>query len=211
MSRSHSTPANTLLERSPPADAGVAAVADLLDRPAETDLLVVSYRDGPDAWLPELRSRVGGLPPEVGFVNVSVETRSAASAAPPSDRSLSPSPSGSPSEHPSSSDAADELPVAVAVSDPTDLARIGVRASEYLEAWSGDGRRTAVVLDSVTAMLADVALERAFSFLHLLSGRVESVDGRGYFLADPAAHDDRVVTVVRELADDVVRLGASEE
>lgn len=196
MSHSQTPPSNTLLERSPSAADGAAAVADVLSRPAESDLLVVSYRDSPDEWVQNWRASVGDLPAEVGFVNVGVTTRSAASAASPADSTVR-----SPSVE-------DGLPVSTAVSDPTDLGRVGVRASEYLDAWADDGRRSVVVLDSVTAMLDEVAVERVFHFLHVLAGRVESVDGRGYYLLDRSAHDDRELSMVRELPDAVVELDA---
>lgn len=196
MSHSQATPSNTLLKQSS-ADAGVDAVSEVLDRPEETDLLVVSYRDGPESWFRRLESLVGDLPPEVGFVNVGVKTRSGASAASSPPRSdparRRSSPGGAP-------------PVTAPVSDPTDLGTVGVRASEYLESWEDDGRRTVVVLDSVTAMLEKADLERVFSFLHLLAGRIESVDGCGYYFVDPSAHEDHVLAVIREHADRVIRL-----
>nr|WP_210424118.1 hypothetical protein [Halorussus ruber] len=170
-------------------------VFDVLARPAETNLLVVSYRDGPDEWLQNCRQHVGELPAEVGFVNVGEMTRSA---------SASLSASGGPSRSPTPADA---LPLAATVEDPADLTAVGVRASEYLETWDCNGNRTVVVLDSVTGLLEAVSLDRAFEFLHLLAGRVESVDGRIYFLLHPEAHDDRSLSIVRELADAAVGLG----
>jgi hypothetical protein len=102
-------------------------------------------------------------------------------------------------------------PETTPIPDPTDLGRVGVRASEYLEAWAGNDRRTVVVLDSVTAMLAEVTLERVFHFLDLLADRIESVDGRGYYLVDPTAHADHVLNVLRELPESVVGFEDSPE
>jgi hypothetical protein len=170
-------------------------VFDVLGRPAETNLLVVSYRDGPDEWLRNWQQHVGQLPAEVGFVNVGELTRSA---------SASLSASGGPSRSPTPDDT---LPLAATFEEPADLAAVGVRASEYLETWDGNGNQTVVVLDSVTGLLEAVSLDRAFKFLHVLAGRVESVDGRAYFLLDPAAHDDRSLSTVSELADAAVGLG----
>nr|WP_137286229.1 hypothetical protein [Halorussus salinisoli] len=172
----------------------------MLPRPAETNLLVVTYRENLDAWLRDWRRSVGDMPSEVGFVHVGDATRSAAGA-----RSAASATTSVPSSP------ADTSPVVKAVSDPTDLARVGVGASEYLETWDGNGRETVVYLDSLTAMLESVALDRTFAFLHVLAGRVESVDGRGYYLLDPSAHDHRSLSVVRELADAVVDLDASRE
>lgn len=165
-------------------------VYDVLGRPAETNLLVLSYRDGPDAWLGDWKRHVGDPPAEVGFVTVGEMARSASV------------PSG-----PARSSPGDALPLAETVEDPANLATLGVRASEYLETWDGNGNRTVVVLDSLTGLLDAVSLNRAFEFLHLLAGRVESVDGRAYYLLDPEAHDCESVSVVRELADAAVGLG----
>lgn len=192
MSHSAPLPSNTLLgvSASPP---GVPSeVYDAVGRPTETNLLVLSYRIGPDEWLRDWRNRVGELPAEVGFVNVGEMTRSAASQSSASACSLTPG---------------DTMPLAEAISDPTDLATLGVRASEYLETWDGNSQQTVVVLDSLTCLLEAVDLDRAFRFLHVLAGRVESVDGRGYYLLNHDAHDDQSVSIVRELADDTVGLG----
>nr|WP_276302225.1 hypothetical protein [Halorussus sp. DT80] len=169
-------------------------VYDVLGRPAETNLLVLSYRDGPDEWLGDWKRHVGEPPAEVGFVTVGEMARSASANVP-----------GGPARSPPG----DALPLAETVEDPADLATLGVRASEYLEAWdgNGNGNRTVVVLDSLTGLLEAVSLDRAFEFLHLLAGRVESVDGSAYYLLDPEAHDYESVSVVRELADAVVGLG----
>ncbi|MFC7078861.1 DUF7504 family protein [Halorussus caseinilyticus] len=198
MSRSQSSPSNTLLEASTVPESATEEVFDALARPAETNLLVVSYRDTPDAWLRDWRGFGGDLPSEVGFVHVGNATRSGAVSG--ATRTTG---------GPSSSD--DGPSVVKAVSDPTDLARVGVTASEYLETWEDNARQTVVYLDSLTALLESVAFDRAFEFFHVLAGRVESVDGRGYYLLDPTAHDHRSLSAVRELADAVVDLDATSE
>jgi hypothetical protein len=177
-------------------------VYDVLSRPDETNLLVLSYSNGPDAWFQNWRTCVGDLPSEIGFVHVGVKTRSAASRF------------GDAISNPNATDSAsDPFPpsgpfLTDAISDPADLARIGICASEYLEAWDGNGQETVVYLDSLTDLLENVSLAHAFKFLHLLGTRIESVDGRGYYLLDPSAHDDYSLAVVRELADSVVDLDA---
>jgi hypothetical protein len=177
-------------------------VYDVLSRPDETNLLVLSYSNGPDAWFQNWRTCVGDLPSEIGFVHVGVKTRSAASRF------------GDAISNPNATDSAsDPFPpsgpfLTDAISDPADLARIGICASEYLEAWDGNGQETVVYLDSLTDLLENVSLKHAFKFLHLLGTRIESVDGRGYYLVDPSAHDDYSLAVVRELADSVVDLDA---
>ncbi|WP_135854291.1 DUF7504 family protein [Halorussus salinus] len=202
MARSQSSPSNTLLEGPVSPEDVTPEVCDVLGRPAETNLLVISYSDDPDAWLRNWRRTAGERPAEFGFVNVGVTTRSTASASSPSSTCRSAPTARSPSPD-------DTLPVAAAVSDPADLATVGVRASEYLETWREEDRRSVVLLDSLTALLDAVALERAARFVHLLGGRIESVDGRGYFLADPADHDDAALGVLREHVDSVVTADSS--
>lgn len=194
MSRSRSPPANTLLEATSSQDGAEADVYDVLDRPGETNLLVLSYDDGPESWFHDWQTRVGDLPTEVGFVHVGVEMRSTATTSVDANLGLG----------------SDHGPLLIdVVSDPTDLSRLGVAMSEYLESWAGNGRQTVVYLDSLTKLLEHVDSDRAYKFLHLLAGRVGSVDGRGYYRLDPSAHDDQSLAVVRELADSVVDLDAS--
>lgn len=192
MSLSESCPSNTLLGVSVTPSGVPSAVCDVLSRPAETNLLVVSYRAGPDEWLRNWQNHVGELPAEVGFINVGEMTRSAATQSGASARSLTPGVT---------------MPPVSTVEEKGDLATVGTRASEYLETWDDNGRQTVVVLDSLTGLLEAVDLERAFQFLHLLAGRVESVSGRGYYLLNPDAHDDQSLSILRELADDTVGLG----
>lgn len=202
VSRSLSPAANTLLEVAPSNEETESAVFDVLNRSEETNLLVLSYRESPDVWLRNWQAAVGDLPEEVGFVHVGVKTRST-SAAPSAPIPSSPTASSS---SPDSAFDGNVVPLADAISDPTDLARLGVCASEYLEAWDANDRETVVYLDSLTLLLEHVELSRAFSFLHVLAGRVESVDGRAYYQLDPSAHDEECLSVVRELADAVMDL-----
>jgi hypothetical protein len=181
-------------------------MCETLERPAESNLLAISYSGDPDPWLRNWQRVAGERPSEFGFVSVGAKTRSAAAES-------SPTSNGPTSRHPTSGGRSPPtdgtLPVATAVPDPTDIARVGVRASEYLEAWAGNGCRSVVVLDSLTALVDAVGIERAVHFVHLLSGRVESVDGRGYYLLDPADHDDVALGVLREAVDSVADLDAS--
>jgi hypothetical protein len=184
----------------------VPEVYDVLDSPEETNLLVLSYADGPDAWLQNWRTHAGDLPEQVGFVHVGVATRSSAtrpatgrSADALADPTLPESTVGTPAAH------ADPL-LPDAISDPADLARLGICASEYLESWDGDDRETVVFLDSLTQLLDHVSLDRAFKFLQVLTARVESVGGRGYYLVDASAHDDASLVALRELVDAAVNL-----
>ena len=90
-----------------------------------------------------------------------------------------------------------------AIADATDLFRLGVHASRALEEANG---RPALCLHSVSALIGLVDLQRVFRFLHVLSRRVQSVDGRAHYHLDPSAVDDRTYATLRPLFDVVVRL-----
>lgn len=198
MSRSRTSSTNTLVEGAGSRASVTSEVCDVLDRPEETNLLVLSYSDGPDAWFQNWRTHAGDLPEEVGFVHVGVPTRSAGATAHSAD------PVPEPGFAESAARAEPLLPDAV--SDPTDLARLGIAASEYLESWEANDRETVVFLDSLTQLLDHVSLDCAFKFLQVLTARVESVDGRGYYLVDPSAHDDASLAALRELVDAAMAL-----
>ena len=201
MSRSLSASTNTLIEGSGSRESVTPEVYDVLDRPEETNLLVLSYSDGSDSWLQNWRAHAGDLPEQIGFVHVGVPTRSAVASAHSADALAEPTFSEAAAH-------ADPL-LPDAVSDPTDLARLGICASEYLESWNDDCRETVVFLDSLTDLLDHVPLARAFKFLQVLTARVENVDGRGYYLVDPSAHNTTSLAAMRELADAVVDLDDS--
>lgn len=208
MSRSLSPATNTLIEGDGSREGVTPEVYDVLDRPEETNLLVLSYSDGPDAWLQDWRTHAGDLPEQVGFVHVGAATRSAAAAA-HSGAGRSTETLAEPTFPESPASAGPLLPDAVP--DPTDLARLGICASEYLESWDGNGRESVVYLDSLSDLLDHVSLDKAFKFLQVLTARVESVDGRGYYLVDPTVHDDASLAALRELVDGAIDLDGSRQ
>lgn len=199
MSRSLSPSTNTLLEGSGSRASARPAVYDVLDRPVETNLLVLSYSEGPDAWLRNWRTHAGDLPERVGFVHIGAATRSAAGA----DGDASADGFADPSLADASSRPDAFLPDAV--SDPTDLAQVGICVSEYLEAWDDD-RETLVFFESLTDLLDHVSLHRAFKFLQVLTARIENADGHGYYLVDSSAHGTTSLAALRELVDAAVTL-----
>lgn len=168
-------------------DAEDGVFGTLTESPSETNLLVVSYLDGPDEWLPDLRAYAETLPADVGFVRVGETTRSAATAT----ANVAPD---------------SRFPAVNAVSDPADLTGLGILVSEYFERWAETDRRTVLYVDSVTALLQFVELDQAYRFLHVLGGRVRSVDGTAYYRLDPDAHESRTLAVLRNLMDSVVDL-----
>jgi len=49
-------------------------------------------------------------------------------------------------------------------------------------------------------------LQTVFRFLHVFTGRIQSVDGLGLYVIDSSAHDDQTMNTLKQLFDGVVRL-----
>jgi hypothetical protein len=95
------------------------------------------------------------------------------------------------------------------VENPSDLTGVGIELSELLSgmASAGDeGEEIAVCFNSVTSLLQYADLQRAFRFLHVVTGRVKTVGGVGHFHLDPDAHDDQTVATLKGLFDAVVEV-----
>lgn len=99
----------------------------------------------------------------------------------------------------------DPLQVVEAIGNPADLTALGIRVSQYLEQWAETTTQIVVCIDSLTVLLHYVELERVYRFLHVLSGRLRSVEARAYLLA-PDAHDAQTVAVLQTLMDDTIDL-----
>ena len=150
------------------------AVYEVLDEPppSATNLLVISYRNGPDEWIRDWQANVGTIPADFGFIHVGEIARSAAA--------------------PTASTPSESSPHFVtAIGDPTDLTSLGIQISQYLEQWAGTNNQIIVYFDSLTVLLQFAELNRVYRFLHVLTGRIKSVDGRAYYRLDPEAHDSR--------------------
>ena len=168
---------------------GEQAVYEALSEssPAETNLLVISYRNGPDEWIRDWQTHVGTVPADFGFIHVGEIARSVAA--------------------PTASAPSESSPHFVtAIADPTDLTSLGIQISEYLEQWAGTDRQIIVYFDSLTVLLQFADLNRVYRFLHVLTGRIKSVGGRAYYRLDPDAHDSQTKSKVQTLLDDTIEL-----
>ena len=153
----------------------------------EQNMLLVSYTKSPDAQLQRWRSHSDRRPANLGIVTVEDSTRSVAAGDPTTD--------GGPGH----------VGPVETVSNPNDLTGLGIRITEFLTRWDDD-RRTVVCFDSLTALLQYVELETAYEFLHIITGRLATVDAVAHFHMDPGAHDDRTVESVVSLMDAVVEV-----
>ena len=93
-------------------------------------------------------------------------------------------------------------------SSPVDMTRIGIQLSEFLEAFYQERniRQNRVALHSLSTLLMYSDLQTVFRFLHVFTGRIQSVDGLGVYVIDSSAHDDQTMNTIKQLFDGVVRL-----
>ena len=93
-------------------------------------------------------------------------------------------------------------------SSPVDMTGIGIQLSEFLQAFYQDRNieRNRVMLHSLTTLLMYSDLQTVFRFLHVFTGRVQSVDGLGLYCIDSTAHDQQTLNTLKQLFDGVVEL-----
>lgn len=153
------------------------------ERPSVENVLYVSFVQSPDERLGSWEARVGPEhPARTGIVAVADSTRSGTSATP----------------HPI--DPAGNVTVRT-VSTPGNLTDLGIQISAYLSEWDGTDERTVVCFDSLTTMLQYTDLQRAFRFLHVLTGRVRATGSFAHYHVDPGAHDERTLNTLKTLFD----------
>jgi len=93
------------------------------------------------------------------------------------------------------------------VSSPADLTGIGIGVSEQLRRFAeSDVERTRVGFYSLSTLLMYAQLETAFRFLHVLTGRIDSIDGLGVFAIDPTTHEKSTVNTLKQLFDGMIEL-----
>lgn len=155
---------------------------------ADSNVLAVTYSQSAQQWLSNWRTSVGVLPRRMLVVDATEGTRSTTAV---SDGGQSPPGPGP-----------DSGAHSIETVSPEDLTGLGITLGDPLSKWSSDP--TLVGLDSLTAMLQYVDLQRAFRFLHVFTRRLGAVGGRGVFFIDPDAHDDREMATLRPLFDTVV-------
>jgi len=98
-------------------------------------------------------------------------------------------------------------------SSPVDMTGIGIQLSEFLQAFYQNRNIThnRVMLHSLTTLLMYSDLQTVFRFLHVFTGRVQSVDGLGLYCIDETAHDQQTLNTLKQLFDGVVEVQEDEE
>ncbi|WP_336328063.1 DUF7504 family protein [Halovenus sp. HT40] len=156
---------------------------DLLTQtaPSETNMLAISYTDTPQEWVENWLDHAGVSPVRGGIVSIGqAETE------------------------------IDDPSWAVkTVENPSDLTGIGIELSELLSGMAtaaDDDEYIAVCFDGITSLLQYADLQRAFRFLHVVTGRVKTVGGIGHFHLDPEAHDPQTLATLKGLFDAVIEV-----
>ncbi|WP_284013573.1 DUF7504 family protein [Halobaculum litoreum] len=91
-------------------------------------------------------------------------------------------------------------------SSPVDMTGIGIKLSEFLEAFYKDRgiRQNRVMVHSLSTLLMYSDLQTVFRFLHVFTGRIQSVDGLGLYCIDSTAHDDQTMNTLKQLFDGII-------
>ncbi|MGZ0746080.1 RAD55 family ATPase [Haloparvum sp. AD34] len=91
-------------------------------------------------------------------------------------------------------------------SSPVDMTGIGIKLSEFLEVfYRNQGiEQNRIMLHSLSTLLMYSDLQTVFRFLHVFTGRIQSVDGLGLFCIDSTAHDDQTMNTLKQLFDGIV-------
>lgn len=98
-------------------------------------------------------------------------------------------------------------------SSPVDMTGIGIKLSEFLQAFYRDRgiRRNRIMVHSLSTLLMYSDLQTVFRFLHVFTGRIQSVDGLGLFCIDDSAHDERTLNTLKQLFDGVIETSEDAE
>jgi hypothetical protein len=156
---------------------------DLLSRtpPSETNVLAVTYTDTPEEWVENWTTHAGVSPIRGGIVSIGQ----------------------------GGTDVSDPSWAVKTVENPSDLTGIGIELSELLSGMAtaaSEGEHVAVCFDGITSLLQYADLQRAFRFLHVVTGRVKTVGGTGHYHLDPEAHDSQTLATLKGLFDAVVEV-----
>jgi KaiC/GvpD/RAD55 family RecA-like ATPase len=91
-------------------------------------------------------------------------------------------------------------------SSPVDMTGIGIKLSSFLETFYTDRgiRKNRVMVHSPSTLLMYSDLQTVFRFLHVFTGRIQSVDGLGLYCIDSTAHDDQTMNTLKQLFDGII-------
>lgn len=150
-----------------------------------TDVLLATYTKTPDRLVREWANRTARRPAKMKIISVGDGTRSMAAGGS--------APAGAPTAS-----------LVETVSSPADLTGLGIKLSEQLQAWNGDGNEVVLCFHSLSELLDAVDTQTAFRFLHVVTGRFDSIGATAHYHLDPARFDERTVNTIKALFDAAV-------
>ncbi|MFB6233485.1 MAG: hypothetical protein ABEH61_04425 [Haloarculaceae archaeon] len=162
---------------------GTDACLHLLSQspPERTNVLSIAYSESPDDFVDRWTAGTGGSPSRGGVVGIGTSDESVGD----SNWALRP------------------------VENPSDLTGVGIELSELLSRMANgapDDEEIVVCFNNLTTLLQYADLQRTFRFLHVVTGRVKSVDAFGHYHIDPDAHDRQTLATLKGLFDAVVQV-----
>lgn len=91
-------------------------------------------------------------------------------------------------------------------SSPVDMTGIGIKISEFLQLFYQEQgiEQNRVMVHSLSTLLMYSDPQTVFRFLHVFTGRIQSVGGLGLFSIDATAHDEQTMNTIKQLFDGVV-------
>lgn len=175
---------------------GDEACGRLLDVGTGDDVLFLSITlsQGPDDRLDVWRTHVSKeAPSRSGFVTAGDQTRSVAFDG------------GTPTNI-----GPDDTRIE-SVSSPADLTGLGMKVSDLLEDLADGNQQIVVCFHTLTVLLQYVDLQKAFRFLHVLTGRMGAIGAIAHYHMDPSVHDERERNTLTTLFDAVLELDDDNE
>lgn len=92
------------------------------------------------------------------------------------------------------------------IRDPADLTQVGITISKAVSDWADTPEQTIVCIDSVSELLRHNNTDRVFRFLHILEGRLSSVDATTHVHLDSREHELHTIRTLQSLFDATIEL-----
>jgi len=97
----------------------------------------------------------------------------------------------------------------VEINNPSDITRLGILVSSAVSDWADVSGETVLCFDSINVLLRYKEVGKAFRFLHILLGTLDSAETISLFHADPHAGDKQDINTIKPLFDEVISLDDS--
>jgi len=96
-------------------------------------------------------------------------------------------------------------------SSPVDMTGIGIKLGVPAGVRRSGIEQNRVMVHSLSTLLMYSDLQTVFRFLHVFTGRIQSVNGLGLFSIDSTSHDEQAMNTLKQLFDGVITVPEDEE